>query len=432
MCARSKGTGSLVKRGKYYQCKVVVNGVPHYKATGTASKVEAKKILEEFVRPFLASTDVERLESIEARIKAKETEAAESESDYSNVRLDFLLDRYYATANAHQVSESTRALYERYLNKMLGWAKDNAPEAKKVKDVDKAFAEGFLEWLKPSVSASYFNCALAMLRKVWKEFGRLSKHRCFKENPWDGYRYKTADLSVKRPLTQDEIARLFKAIDDPDMRTLFKIGLYTGLRLVDCCKLKWKDVDLERRFMKVTPIKTRRYGVSVTIPMHPVLCAELKVRSMALAMPGSESEYVCPALANWYDNGRGHDKIGKIFDKANIGRKADGRVAVSFHSLRHTFVSMSVSAGVPLDVVRQIVGHTSTKMTEHYSHASDEALTKAVNAIPSVGHAARRKVLVEVDSSILKELEALGLGVEEALNELINVRKHTVTVEPAA
>lgn len=430
--ARSKGTGSLIRRGKYWQCKVVVNGVPHYKATGTASKVEAKKILEEFARPFMASSDVERLESIEARIKAKETEAAESESDYSNVRLDLVLDRYYATANARQVSDDTRALYERYLTKMTTWAKDNAPDVKKVKDVDKAFAERFLEWLKPSVSAGYFNCALAMLRKVWKEFGRLSKHRCFKENPWDGYRYKTADLSVKRPLTQDEIARLFKAIDDPDTRTLFSIGLYTGLRLVDCCKLKWKDVDLERRLMKVTPVKTRRYGVSVTIPMHPVLWTELKTRSMALAEPGSESEYVCPSLVRWYDNGRGHDRLGKVFDKAGIGRKADGRVAVSFHSLRHTFVSMSVSAGVPLDVVRQIVGHASTKMTEHYSHASDEALAKAVNAIPPVGQAVRRKVLVEVDSSMLAELDKLGVGVEEALKELVNARKNTVTVEPAA
>lgn len=78
--ARSKGTGSLVKRGKYWQCKVVVDGKPHYKATGTASKVEAKKILDDFVRPFLAGSDVERLEAVETRIRMKETEAAEAKA----------------------------------------------------------------------------------------------------------------------------------------------------------------------------------------------------------------------------------------------------------------------------------------------------------------------------------------------------------------
>ena len=50
--ARSKGAGTLIKRGKYWQCRVVVDGKPMYKATGTTSKVKAKEILEEFARPF--------------------------------------------------------------------------------------------------------------------------------------------------------------------------------------------------------------------------------------------------------------------------------------------------------------------------------------------------------------------------------------------
>lgn len=418
MCARSKGAGTLVKRGKYWQCKVVVNGVPHYKATGTASKVEAKKILEEFARPFLAGSEVERLESIEARLKAKEAEAAESESDYSNVGLDSLLDRYYATANARLVSESTRALYDRYLAKMLGWAERNAPAAKKVKDVDKAFAEGFLEWLKPSVSAGYFNCALAMLRKVWKEFGRLSKHRCFRDNPWDGYRYKTADVSTKRALTADEIKKLFDACRAPDERTLFSIGLYTGLRVGDCATLKWSEIDFARRVIVRTPMKTKRYGTAVTVPMHPALFAELDARSKAL---GEGSEYVLPRFAELYLKTSKCKAAARVFERS-------GLKGVSFHSLRHTFCSAALSNGVSLDVVRKLVGHTSAKMTDRYSHLSDEAMQKAVASIPAVGKAVARKALVEIDIGLLKELETMGLGVEEALRELVKSRRNTVTV----
>ena len=149
--ARSKGTGSLVKRGKYWQCKIVVDGKPHYKATGTASKVEAKKILDDFVRPFLAGSDVERLEAVETRIRMKETEAAEAEDDYSNVRLDMIVERYYATANAKAVSDNTMENYEKFLGKFTGWLNDNEPSAKKVKDVDKRIVEKYLEYLKPIV-----------------------------------------------------------------------------------------------------------------------------------------------------------------------------------------------------------------------------------------------------------------------------------------
>ena len=429
--ARSKGTGSLVKRGKYWQCKIVVDGKPHYKATGTASKVEAKKILDDFVRPFLAGSDVERLEAVETRIRMKETEAAEAEDDYSNVRLDMIVERYYATANAKAVSDNTMENYEKFLGKFTGWLNDNEPSAKKVKDVDKRIVEKYLEYLKPIVSAGYFNCSLALFRKIWKEFGRLSRHRCFADNPWDGYRYKGADLSVKRPLTADEVQRVFAAIDDPDTRTLFKIGLYTGLRLGDCCTLKWKDVDFERRAIRLVPMKTKRYGRSVTIPMHPALYADLDARRRFALPDGSSDGYVCPELANRYKN-RHFDKITAAFKAAGISTSENGRSVVSFHSLRHTFVSMSVSSGIPLDVVRQITGHSSLKMAEHYSHATTEALAKAVNAIPVVGKAIKRKVLVEVDSSMLAELDKLGVGVEEALSEFVKQRKNTVVIEPAA
>ena len=428
--ARSKGTGTLIKRGRNWQCKIIVDGKPHYKATGTSSKVKAKKILEDFARPFLAGSEVERLEAVETRLRIKETEAAEAEDDLSNTRLFLVVEKYYSLANAKAIGKSTMDNYDRFLTKILEWTKAEAPDAVKVKDVDKSFVERYLEWLKPKVSAGYYNCSLALFRKIWKEFGRLSKHRCFSENPWDGYRYKTADLSVKRPLTQDEICRVFAAAKDPDTRLLFAIGLYTGLRLGDCSELKWKDIDMERRIVRVTPMKTKRYGCSVTIPIHPALYRELDAKRRA-TLPGSEDSYVSPDNAKRYKV-KDHGRISEVLKAAAIKTMDNGRSVVSFHSLRHTFCSMAVSAGIPMDVIRQIVGHATTKMTEHYSHSSMEDFSKAVNAIPGIGEKAAKKSLVEIDSEIIVRLNALGTTVEEALREYVEMKANTVNVETAA
>jgi len=429
--ARSKGTGTLVKRGRYWQCKVIVDGKPHYKATGTASKVEAKKILEDFARPFLAGSDVERLEAVETRLRMKESQAAEAEDDLSNLRLPLVVDRYYSMANAKAIGENTMNNYDMFLSKMLTWAKKNIPHAERVKDVDKAFVEGYLEWLKPNVSAGYYNCSLALFRKIWNEFGRLSKHRCFSENPWDGYRYKTADLSVKRPLTAEEVQRVFAAAKDLDTRLLFALGLYTGLRLGDCSELRWKDVDMDRRLVRVTPMKTKRYGCSVVIPIHPALWRELDAKRRA-TLPGSEDAYVSPVNARRYEC-RDRRRITETLKAAGLTTMENGRSVVSFHSLRHTFCSMAVSAGIPLDVVRQIVGHSTTKMTEHYSHSSMEDFSKAVNAIPGIGDkAAAKKSLVEIDSEIIIALNTIGTTVEKALREYVGMKANTVNVETAA
>ena len=57
--------------------------------------------------------------------------------------------------------------------------------------------------------------------------------------------------------------------------------------------------------------------------------------------------------------------------------------SLSFHSLRHTAVSLLKDAGIPESVVMELVGHDSKSMSAHYTHAV-EALEKAVAALPEI------------------------------------------------
>ena len=54
------------------------------------------------------------------------------------------------------------------------------------------------------------------------------------------------------------------------------------------------------------------------------------------------------------------------------------RPDATFHSLRHTFVSRCIEAGIPIEFVRELVGHTTQTMTSHYSHISPEAMAAAL------------------------------------------------------
>jgi hypothetical protein len=103
--------------------------------------------------------------------------------------------------------------------------------------------------------------------------------------------------------------------------------------------------------------------------------------------------FVNPRIANLYINRNWvlDATLTQIFTAANITMsvRMEGRsrksVVASFHSLRHTFVSLSANAGVPLPVVQSIVGHCSTAMTRHYYHENESALRAAVEAIPALG-----------------------------------------------
>lgn len=59
-----------------------------------------------------------------------------------------------------------------------------------------------------------------------------------------------------------------------------------------------------------------------------------------------------------------------------------GRENVRFHTLRHSSVSWLIQQGVPLAVVSEILGHSSTEiMDQTYSHVGDDAVTEAMDDV---------------------------------------------------
>jgi len=160
------------------------------------------------------------------------------------------------------------------------------------------------------------------------------------------------------------------------------------LRLVDCALLEWGAIDLARNRIMTIPRKTKRHahGKPVVIPLHPTLAALL-----AEIPPKGRKGYLLPTIAATYldDDTKLSRRIQAIFTNAGIrtqttaaGERA--KVDIGFHSLRHTFVSLSANAGAPLAVVQAIVGHSNPAMTRHYFHESEAALQSAVAALPSI------------------------------------------------
>jgi len=400
--AREKGRGNLqMEKSGRFTLRVGINGRRYSRSTGTTDRDKAERTLERFLAPLGLGT--------------------------TRIPLAEAWRRYEMSPNRRDIAKATLNSKRAVWMSFSRWMEKYHVEAGHLAEVtDEAVAE-YLTQFRCHHSATTYNNHVCVLREV---FRTLAEKAGVVRDPWAGVCLLADDSVSRRELTVDELGRLHAAASKAgaEWRLLFMTGIYTGLRLGDCCRLTWENVNLERQVIQVIPEKTKKHmhGRPVTIPIHASLMQALreawdKAGAAALvaaptggpcsvaaptgaaalvaaddvaiaSRPPSPSDYVNPIIANLYlnENWRLDAGISRIFKTANITMsvRMEGRtrksVLASFHSLRHTFVSLSANAGVPLPVVQSIVGHCSTAMTRHYYHENEDALRKAVAAIPVI------------------------------------------------
>ena len=389
---RTKGLGGLqLEKTGIWTLRCLINGKRVSKSTGTRDRAEAEQFAKRFLAPYVKDDAERTFENIQAAVMTERQLAAMREAEGPQLKLSDMWSAYVASPMRRDLAETTLAGKEQVVRKFVEYMNTIFPEAIEVRHVTRYHTENYLNYLRKDHSASTYNNRLCVLREVYRT---VMAKAAAKENPWEGFPLRPDDSHTRRELTIEELARLvdMASREGVEFRTLFGIAMYTGLRLGDCCKLTWAEVDIVRSIIQKVPEKTKKYrkGRPVTIPIHKVL-ADLLMQTPLDERRG----YVLPQIGEWASlgargMGRIHHRIGKIFHNAGIvtsvaveGRKWKAPEA-SFHSLRHTFVSMSANAGVPLHIVQAIVGHESTAMTRHYYHENVAALQKAVEAIPSI------------------------------------------------
>ncbi len=391
--AREKGMGNLQREDSgRYTARICVEGLRMSRSTRTRNYQKAEIYLQRMLAPYGLGEQTLPLAEV---WRAYERSPARRE---------------LSAATLH----SKRVVWFHFAR----WVEENHCEVIHLRQITPEVIAEYLRVLRTGHCAGTYNNHVCVLREIYRV---LAESVGVTDDPWRSVRLLADDSHARREFTRAELARLFAVVErkgDP-WRLLFYIGMYTGLRLGDCCTLEWAQVNLSRGVIQVIPRKTRRHmhGVPVTIPIHPELAALLDARV-------TEAErYVLPDLAAWY-LGADHWRVGygleQIFQEARIvtSVRLEGRATATpdatFHSLRHTFVSFSANAGVPLPIVQSIVGHSSTAMTRHYYHENEDVLRRAIEAIPS------RAALAYPSSNLIPHAPPprVRRSVEERLHEL--------------
>ena len=339
--------GNIVKRGEgTWWIDFTIDGKRYKKALrGIKTKAEAERIESH-----------KRLEVYEGRY-GKEREA---------ITFDDFVNKVYLPHAKNSIKSFY--YYERFAGIFCRYFK-----AKSLNEITAADIEAFRQYRRDNPTRTGAGRKLATINREVMQLSSIFKLAVdlgyCESNPARKIKpYKTHNRRT-RVLLPEEERRLLEAMTGTlaKYRPIILLLLHTGMRLGEVVGLRWDYVDLSKGVI-ILPAGTTKNDKSRTLPLND---EAMKTLSELL----TQSQGKGRVFAGRGFTGQHASKlIASVCDRI-------GLPDVTAHTLRHTFATRLMERNLNPLHVKELLGHATLRMTDHYTHIGLEALRQSVNIL---------------------------------------------------
>jgi integrase len=333
------------------------------KAAGQLGKLKEAHRTGEGMTSLEEKRAAEKIRKIQEAIESEQKEKENTTFD------DYFRDTYLPAAKTHKKKDTwyhEAFLVRLWLSPVMG---DKLCKAIIPLDIER-IKKNLLNEKKSPRTVQYI---MATFRQVWnmaRRDGIVSG-----DSPTRSVKLPEIDNKRERYLTRDEADKLLAALKVRCITTyrIAGISLYTGMRRGEIFNLRWKDIDIDRGIIRITDPKAKKTQHAYMNQSGKEIFSEMKA--------GRHEDLLFPSAT-----GEARTETPDIFDTVvkeldfNKGI-TDSRHRAYFHTLRHTFASWLVMAGISLYQVQKLMRHTTITMTERYAHLSPDTLQEAINVL---------------------------------------------------
>jgi integrase/recombinase XerD len=231
------------------------------------------------------------------------------------------------------------------------------------KTIDPILIEEFIDYLEKNSKGEGAKSYYARFKKMLKHAYRRG---FLKLNILDKVeRTCRGKADKKDALTLEEIQILSQIpINSPEVKRAALFSCVTGLAWIDIKKLTWGKIKLETRYMTLVRSKQTKYNDEVDVPLNDTaisLLGEPKdYKSLVFKLPSANGANA--TLKDW-------------IKRAKINKK------ITWHNLRHSFGTNLIFNKIDILTTSKLLGHSNTRQTERYVHASEDMKRLGTNMI---------------------------------------------------
>jgi integrase len=246
-------------------------------------------------------------------------------------------------------------------------------KGKALNQISVATVEAYKGGLRKEVGPRQADYVLSRLRRLFSLC--VTTWELCEKNPVSGGKIKFFNVKARRDryVTPEEEAKILESAD-PRLRPAIILSIHTGLRQDELLSLTWSDVDLKvGRFGEV---KVKGELAKDREDRHIPLSATARQILDGLPRPLKPGERIFRFL------GMGRENVNRMWylalAAAKVNEDAPKGKRITWHTLRHTFASRLVMAGVDLATIQKLMGHSNITTTMRYAHLARPHIEESV------------------------------------------------------
>ncbi|MFH1947101.1 MAG: site-specific tyrosine recombinase/integron integrase [Candidatus Magasanikbacteria bacterium] len=252
-------------------------------------------------------------------------------------------------------SKSTVDSYVYYNEELLRFCE------KDPREVNTEDIKNYLDFLGQNRSASTISVAYNALHFYYGQIWKRSFFNNIKQPKRGKY------LPVV--LSKEEVSSMITLTANPKHNCIISLLYGTGLRVSELTHIKMRDVDLDRKMLRVFQGKGKKDRfVMLPEKLLPILSIQSKLKQAGDFL---------------FTNGRGNRLTEATIQK--IVSQASGRVGikkkVSPHTFRHSFATHLLENGTDIRYIQELLGHAKLQTTQIYTHVANNNLRGIVSPL---------------------------------------------------
>ena len=191
-------------------------------------------------------------------------------------------------------------------------------------------------------------------------------------NPFEEVKYEVVERKP-RFLSKGDVSKLlaFPLQDEGAelSRRMFLFSVFTGLAFVDLRGLRASQIETNsegKRYIRKARQKTE---VESLIPLHPI--AEQILALYTKAKSRGDYKIFPDTMSDW-----------KLLSHLKaVGLACGIRTPLTWHCARHTFGTLTLEAGVPIESIAKMMGHSSIASTQIYAQVTDQKIARDMDKL---------------------------------------------------